>query len=374
VDGSGWQPVLRGGSVSATIDGGGLEEIMTSSSSARGRCGGSCGPAASPIELVTTRRLLLAKQLLTETSLSVSEIAYASGFASLRRFNGAFVEHYGMPPTRLRREAVAGGGGSASDGGLLALRLAYRPPLDWRALLSFLGQRALRGVECITGDCYLRTARLGQHTGWLRVGPAPTGAALLVELTPSLAPVLPALLGRLRDLFDLDARPDVIARNLGQDPLLAAAVTRHPGLRVPGAFDGFELGMRAILGQQITVAAATTIAGRVVERFGDAIDTPHPGLNRLTPAAERLAGASVAELGALGVISARGRSILALAGEVAAGRVRLSPGADPEATCGRLLALPGIGPWTAQSSPCARSAGRTPSRAGTPPCASGSAV
>jgi AraC family transcriptional regulator of adaptative response / DNA-3-methyladenine glycosylase II len=303
----------------------------------------------APIQLVLTRRLLLAKQLLTETRLPVTEIAYASGFASLRRFNDAFRGHYGMPPTRLRR-AVAGAAtaGELPAGALLELRLAYRPPFDWDALLDFLRERALPGVEQVLAGEYLRTLRLGEHTGWVRVRPADSGNVLLAELPASLAPVLPGLLAGLRDLFDLDARPDVIAACLSRDPTLAPLFSRRPGLRVPGAFDGFELAVRAILGQQVTVRAATAIAGRVTARFGEPLVTPHPGLSCLAPTPERLAAAGEAELGALGVIRARGRSIIALAGEVAAGRLRLVPGAPVEETVEQLLAIPGVGPWTAQ--------------------------
>jgi len=336
---------------SAVIDGAGLEEIAAefrlSSRQVRRIVQGQLG--VSPIGLVLTRRLLLAKQLLTETRVPVSEVAYASGFASLRRFNDAFRAHYGMPPTRLRREVEhAQPRAVQASGEPLTLRLAYRPPFDWAGILAFLRGRALSGVEQVGEDEYLRTVRLGAHAGWIRVRPAPRGHVLLVDLTPSLVPALPALLGRLRDLFDLDARPDAINARLARDPLLAPAVARNPGLRVPGAFDGFELAVRAVLGQQVTVAVATAIAGRLAERFGDPIETPHAGLRRLAPTAERLAAAEVDELGALGVIGARGRCIIALAGEVAAGRLRLSPGPRPEAVIEQLVALPGIGPWTAQ--------------------------
>ena len=170
---------------------------------------------------------------------------------------------------------------------------------------------------------------------------------LLVELTHALTPVLPALLGRLRHLFDLSARPDIIAAQLGQDPLLADAVTRNPGLRIPGAFDPFEMSVRAILGQQITVRGATTMAGRFVDAFGETIETPIEGLNRLTPTPQRIAEASADDLGSLGIIRSRGRSIVAVAAEIASGRLRLEGGADPERTISELVGLPGIGAWTA---------------------------
>lgn len=168
-----------------------------------------------------------------------------------------------------------------------------------------------------------------------------------MELTHSLTPALPALLGRLRNVFDLSARPDIIAAKLTQDPLLADMVTRNPGLRVPGAFDGFELAVRAILGQQIAVKAATTLAGRFVEAFGAPMETPHPRLARLSPTSHRIAAAKVEEIAALGITQARARSIIALAEEIASGRLKLEAGVHPGQTIEQLVAMPGIGRWTA---------------------------
>ncbi|HEX6814676.1 MAG TPA: AlkA N-terminal domain-containing protein, partial [Gemmatimonadaceae bacterium] len=174
----------------------------------------------SPMELVLTRRLLLAKQLLTETTLPISEVAFASGFASVRRFNDAFSGRYGIPPMQFRK-ATPDIRSATTSSDTFRLQLVYRPPFDWSELLAFLGARAMRGVECVDGDAYLRTVRLGTHTGWIRVVHAPAKRALVVEVTHALTPVLPALLGRLRHLFDLSARPDVIAAHLSRDPVLA---------------------------------------------------------------------------------------------------------------------------------------------------------
>ncbi|MEO5509405.1 MAG: AlkA N-terminal domain-containing protein [Longimicrobiales bacterium] len=300
----------------------------------------------SPIDLVLTRRLLLAKQLLTDTKLPVTEIAYASGFSSLRRFNDAFLRRYGMAPTRLRRSAANAASSSAPE--RLTLQLGYRPPYDWTGIASFLGTRAMTGVECVANDAYHRTVRLGARTGWIRVTHAPDRNALLVELPHALTPALPALLGRVRDVFDLTARPDLIADVLGQDGRLRDSIAANPGLRVPGAFDGFELAVRAILGQQITVKAAATLAGRFVTAFGEPIETPFAFLHRLAPTAQRIAELSVDDIASLGIISARAHCIITMAGEIAAGRLRLEPGGPPEDTVKALVALPGIGPWTAQ--------------------------
>jgi AraC family transcriptional regulator of adaptative response / DNA-3-methyladenine glycosylase II len=329
-------------------DGAGLEEVAAqfgiSSRQLRRIVQKELG--VSPVELMQTRRLLLAKQLLTETTLPVTEIAFASGFSSLRRFNGAFRAQYRMPPTRLRRQA-AEPHGRIDDAGTSTLQLSYRPPYDWAEMLKFLGGRVIRDVEFITAESYARTVRLGPHTGWIKVTHAPEKRALLVEFTHGLSPALPALLGRLRNLFDLTARPDLIAAHLMKDKLLRKSVAKNPGLRVPGAFDGFEMAIRAILGQQITVKAATTIAGRFAGTFGEKIETPFPELTRLSPLASRVAKSGVGNIAKLGIVSARAATILALARAFDSGALKLDAGANPEADIARLVALPGIGPWTA---------------------------
>jgi len=329
-------------------DGAGLEEIAEgfgiSSRQLRRIVQQELG--VSPIELMQTRRLLLAKQLLTETKLPVTEIAFASGFSSLRRFNDAFSTQYRMPPTRLRKEA-AGAPASVAIGETSTLQLSYRAPYDWQGILAFLAGRMIKDVELVTEDSYARTVRLGDHTGWIRVTHAPQKNALMVEFTHTLTPVLPALLGRLRNLFDLTARPDVIAAHLAKDKTLRASVLKNPGLRVPGAFDGFEMAIRAILGQQITVKAATTIACRFADAFGEKIDTPIPGLTRLSPLAATVAKATIDDVAKLGIVSARSSSILGIARAFHAGVLRLDPGADPDAAIKQLVALPGIGQWTA---------------------------
>lgn len=300
----------------------------------------------SPIELIQTRRLLLAKQLLTDTRLPVIEVAFASGFSSLRRFNDAFNAHYRMPPTRLRKEAAVHPGKlRASDAS--TLQLGYRPPYDWSFMLRFLSARAISGVEHVTADAYSRTIRLGGRTGWIRVSNTPGKNALQVEFTHSLIPVLPALLGRVRHMFDLTARPDLIATHLAQDAMLKEGVVRNPGIRVPGAFDGFEMAVRAILGQQITVQAATKIACRYAEALGEKIETPIPELTRLTPRASEVSRASLDDIARLGIIRTRSACILVLAEAFHSGVLQLEPGTHPEQAIARLLLLPGIGPWTA---------------------------
>ncbi len=301
-----------------------------------------------PIQLLLTRRLLLAKQLLTETALPITEVAFASGFASLRRFNDAFNTRYGMPPTRLRRKA-AGDRAAMTGSETSILQLSYRPPYDWKGVLAFLKTRALIGIEHVTDSSYARTVQLGGAKGWIRVTQAQGKHALMLEFTHSLTPVLPALLSRVRALFDLNARPDLISRHLRRDERLAAAVRANPGMRVPGAFNGFELGLRAILGQQVTVKAATTIACRFVEAFGESVVTPFAELNRLTPAPARIAAASVDDIARHGIIAARCKSIIALADAQGSGALCLDGGThhNPDDSIRRLAELPGIGQWTA---------------------------
>ena len=246
------------------------------------------------------------------------------------------------------RAAARDSGTVELQGDSFTLRLSYRAPFDWSGLLDFLRARALTGIEQVTAVSYSRTVKIGSHTGWVRVTNSMEKSALLAEVAHSLMPALPALLGRLRNVFDLSARPDVICAQLGSDPLLASAVTRNPGIRVPGAFDGFELALRAILGQQITVKAATTLAGRFVQAFGDPATSPIPGLTHTAPLAPRVAAASVAEVAALGIVRSRAQSIVSVAEEIASGRLVLDAGADPSATMADLVAIRGIGKWTAQ--------------------------
>lgn len=291
----------------------------------------------SPIELAQTQRLLLAKRLLTDTDLPIIEVAYASGFSSVRRFNALFKTRYRLNATSLRRaraEQVAQQ--------TLVCEVAYRPPLDWDSLLGFLALRATPGVEAVSDNCYMRTVAIGAKRGWIKVEPSRSKNALRVELSHSLAPVLSQTLARVKRLFDLTCEPRQIEAHLGE---LAEA---HPGLRVPGAFDGFEMAVRAILGQQVSVKAATTLAGRYAATFGGPLETPFEGLTVITPTVERVAGLEVQELTGLKITGARAASIIALAQAVTAKRISLQPPGDVEGTVARLLELPGIGEWTAQ--------------------------
>lgn len=290
----------------------------------------------TPVELAQSRRIALAKQLLHDTDLDLAQIAFASGFASVRRFNALFRDRFGQPPSAVRRQL-----GSRAAG--LVLVLDYRPPLDWAALLAFLAGRAIPGVEQVRDGVYARTVCLGAHRGRIQVAPHPRRAALSVSVSPGLEAALMPLATRVRALFDLDAAPLAVADHLGRDALLAPLLERHPGLRVPGAFDAFEMAVRALLGQQVSVRAATTLAGRLVQAFGDPLDDGAFAF----PLPARLADAPVDAIARIGLPRQRAESLRALATACATGALDLDA-TPPARLKEELVELPGIGPWSAE--------------------------
>jgi AraC family transcriptional regulator of adaptative response / DNA-3-methyladenine glycosylase II len=311
----------------------------------------------TPIELAQTRRLLLAKQLLTDTALPMARVAHASGFSSVRRFNALFKTRYRLSPGALRRRGVERSGAGLAAPATVRLRLGYRPPLAWDVLCGWLVARGATGVEAMQptpgGARYVRSVTLegapGElHRGWFAVAPAPAHAVLDVEVSESLLPVLTPLLARIRRVFDLDANPLVIDAHLQCDAALRPLLARRPGLRVPGGFDGFELALRAVLGQQISVKAATTLFGRFAATFGEPAVTPFAALTLHSPSADRIAAAGTARIAALGLTRQRAATVWTLARAVAAGDVTFAAGVPPETVLESLRALPGIGPWTAQ--------------------------
>jgi len=229
----------------------------------------------------------------------------------------------------------------------MKLRLAYRPPLDWEAMLAFLDGRCTAGVEQVEGRAYRRTVRLGDRRGWVSVVGDPVRPVLHVEASPSLAPVRRPLAARLRALFDLDLDPAAVAAALRKDRLLAPSVRRTPGLRVNGAFDPFEAAVRVVLGQQVSVRAATTVAGRLAAALGEPVETPFPGLDRLAPTPEVVQAAGEDRIARVGMPGARARTLIALAQAMTSGTLRLERGDDPDRVRDRMLELPGVGPWTA---------------------------
>jgi AraC family transcriptional regulator of adaptative response / DNA-3-methyladenine glycosylase II len=307
----------------------------------------------TPTAYLTTQRLLLAKQLLTDTALPVTQVALASGFASLRRFNSAFAGQYRLNPTALRRERTAlvkgakASSGAAADAASIKVRLAYRPPYDIAGVTGFLARRCIAGVEAVEDGAYCRSLAVVHQgrplAGWLRLRFDANRHMVEAELAASLVPALGAVLQRLRCALDLDADPALI------DPVLAGLpVPARPGLRVPGAIDGFEAALRVILGQQVTVAAARTLTKRLVDRFGEALVTPLPAINRLFPSAASIAAASADAIGSLGIVRQRVGALQALARAVCDGQLQLIPAAPLEATLAALRELPGVGEWTVQ--------------------------
>ena len=299
----------------------------------------------APRDYLATQRLLLAKQLLTDTTLPVTQVALASGFESLRRFNAAFAERYRLNPTQLRRQGS--GPGTGRDAADKPLRLAWRPPFDVEALLGFFARRQVQGVEQVVGLELRRTlawTHRGQPlAGWINARFVPAAHELHLGVSPSLAPVLGAVLQRARQAFDLDADPASIDAALATLPL-----PPRPGLRLPGTLDGFETAVRVILGQQVTVKAACTLVQRLVDRFGTPIATPYPALTHLFPDPATLAAADPEVIGKLGIVRQRVGALQALARAVAEGRLMLHRGAPLEPTLALLRSLPGVGEWTAQ--------------------------
>lgn len=306
-----------------------------------------------PIELALSRRIALARELLRGTSLPITEIAFASGFASVRRFNDAYRASQGMTPSDVRRPGEPEGG--SATGNVLRIVLDVRPPFDAASAFTFLRARAVTGSETFAGDTYVRGMAANGLSGTIAMSPAKGRDAIVVEVSSSLAPALMTIAARTRRLFDADADTVAIGKHLSRDKLLAKRVKARPALRVMGAFDPFEWAIRAVLGQQISVRAALTIAGRLVAKLGVPLK-PGEGAGRgemdlptfAWPDAARLAGAKEETIAALGLTRVRARTLLGLARAVADGTLALDRTADPAATREALLALPGIGPWTAQ--------------------------
>ena len=300
---------------------------------------------ASPNAVAQTRRVHLAKQLIHDTELSMLDIALASGFGSLRRFNECFKDLFGRPPRSLRRARAQR---SSKSSAAVEVKLSYSPPFEWEQMLAFFAMRAIRGVECVVGDSYARSVRVGQQDAVFVVSPD-KGHALRVRLHVASLAVLPAVIARLRRLFDLAAEPHSINQHLAQDSLLAPLIVARPGLRVPGAWDSFELAMRAILGQQITVTAAVQLAGKIVQRFGSrlsaALSDVVDGITHVFPAPHLLAKANIAEFG---MPKTRAFALNAIASRFAESPQVLTGSESLEEAVNALRALPGIGEWTAQ--------------------------
>lgn len=295
---------------------------------------------AGPLALARTRRTQTARLLIDQTGLSLSEIAFVAGFGSIRQFNDSMRAAFGCNPSDLRRReepALAGLGG-------ITLRVSHRLPFDAASLLDYLGRRAVPGVETVIDGRYRRTVALGRSVGTIELEPLAGTRTSRLRLRLDDLRDLTLVVQRCRQLLDLDVDPAAVTDVLGADPVLAPLVAANPGLRVPGTIDGWEIAVRAVLGQQVSVTAARTLAGRLARSLGTPLDEPERHLTHLFPRPETVAGA---DLGALGITRARADTLRGLATAVAGGEVPLDRGADRQGVEERLLALPGIGPWTA---------------------------
>lgn len=299
---------------------------------------------ASPVAVAQTRRVLFAKQLLHETQLPVTQVALAAGFGSVRRFNETFHALFGRPPGALRRKSQHNGNAQAP----ITLFLRYRPPYDWTAMLDYLSARAVAGVECVERGMYLRTMAADGEYGTVEVAHAPARNSLRVTIRTSQVSTLPVIVARVRRVFDLGADISSIGTHLALDPVLAPLVAQRPGLRAPGAWDGFEAGVRAILGQQVTVETARQLANRLVVLCGSPLPTEsmqHPRLTRLFPSAHCLAHA---DLTVLTMPASRRATLHALAQAALVEPHLLEPHGTQKDVLARLRSIPGIGAWTAE--------------------------
>jgi AraC family transcriptional regulator of adaptative response / DNA-3-methyladenine glycosylase II len=295
---------------------------------------------ASPLAVAQTRRVLFAKQLLHETRLPMASVAMAAGFGSIRRFNDTFRALYKRPPSQLRRRSV-----SPSANAPLMLRLPYRPPFDWEALLAFFAARAIPGVEEVRDGIYRRVVRVDNHVALIAVSHLPARNALQVEVACDHVPILPVIAVRLRRVFDLDADTEAITAHLSRDRILAGELRRRPGLRIPGGWNVFEVGVRAILGQQISVAAARGLAAKLVAISTPPVASNDPNLNHAFPTAHQLASA---DLSAIGMPAARRNALSSLARAAIAHPEIFEAASTLEENIARLRSIPGIGEWTAQ--------------------------
>jgi len=297
---------------------------------------------ASPIAVAQTRRVLLAKQLIHETRLPMTEVAFAAGFGSIRRFNETFQTLFGRAPGALRR--AGGPEVSAGAQGEISLLLRYQPPYDWPSMIAFLRVRAIPGMERVTDETYSRTIRFGDDQGTVTVRPGEGDALRVTVRFPRLS-ALPAIIARIRRVFDLSAEPLAITAHLARDPALAPLIAARPGLRAPGAWDGFELAIRAVLGQQITVGAAIRLAGKLVAKHGALMLEPRDGLTHVFPQPEIVAAA---DLATLGMPRSRAQALSAVAAAVVEDPHLFNADRGLEEAIARLKAIRGVGEWTAQ--------------------------
>jgi len=304
---------------------------------------------ASPLSVAHTQRLHFAKRLIDQTNLPMSQISTAAGYGSIRRFNDAFSNTYGRTPRELRRRRHK----EDEIAGTLTVRLPWRSPYDWDGIAEFLAGRATPGVEQVAGDRYLRTISISGEVGVIECRADTAGGCVRLTVHGIATQSLFPLVQRVREMFDVDAPVAEISKLVNADQDLAKLLHNRPGIRVPGAWDGFELTVRAILGQQVSVKAATTLAGRIANRYGESVVLPETvsipnskiKLDRLFPTPQKLARARFNDIG---LVNSRAEAIRRVAQAVCNGSLRFDNAQDPEDFRQSLTSIRGIGDWTAQ--------------------------
>lgn len=293
----------------------------------------------SPIELAKTHRLLTAKRLLTETDIPLTEVAFASGFQSIRSFNHIFKKQYGLPPTQLRSQS------SKKSVEEVKLKLTYRPPIAWQELLTYFKERAIVGVEMVENDQYIRTVKIGKFKGWLKV--YKEKEQIFLECAPELLPVLSIVVSKVNNLFDLDSHPQMIIDHLSADKKLSKLVKAKPGLRIPGSFDEFETCIRAIAGQLVSVKSASNITSKFVDVFGTEIKTPYSELNKISPTPDIVANLTEDQIAEQSFTRIKAIALISLATQLKTGEISFKYASSPEEIFTQLSSIKGIGPWTA---------------------------
>ena len=298
----------------------------------------------SPIKYLQSIRLLRAKQLLGDTNLNVTQVAFSSGFRSVRRFNETFKRQYNLTPTHIRKQQKYQE--QEMEDKMIHLKCGFRTPYDWDYIISYFQGRSAHASELVNDGVYYKTVQIGEHKGWFSVSLSEKDLHLSIDVSYSLHPIVSDMIAIIKRQFDVYADPLKINAKLETDPVLGSSVFANPGLRSPGSFDPFEMLIRVILGQRISVKAATTLMNRYVSTFGEPFETPILGLERLSPLPAKVAKADAGEIASLGMPYKRAETIIAVAKAFDEGRLDFSPDIDIEKLRLALGKIPGIGPWT----------------------------
>ncbi|MBV6647410.1 MAG: helix-turn-helix domain-containing protein, partial [Cyclobacteriaceae bacterium] len=296
----------------------------------------------TPIKYLQSIRLLRAKQLLGDSNLTVTQIAFASGFKSLRRFNEIFKQQYNLTPSNIRKQQST----KQSEDKTIHLKCGFRVPYDWSYIINYFHGRSAHAAELVRNSIYYRTVHMGDYKGWYAVSHSEKDLHLSIQISHSLHPIVSEIIPKIKRQFDVHANPLKINAKLEKDPILGPSISSHSGLRSPGSFDPFEMLVRVILGQRISVKAATTLMNRYVSTFGEVFETPIQGLDRISPLPEVVAQADAGKIASLGMPYKRAETIILVAKAFEQGKLDFAPDADIEKLKLGLADIPGIGPWT----------------------------